>query len=516
MLTKPQIFDVDTSAAIEGDPSEDPRPLALVIGSGFGGLAAAIRLGARGYRVQVLEKLDRPGGRARVFEQDGFTFDAGPTIVTAPYLLHELWRLAGARLEDDVDLREMDPYYRIRFDDGMVFDATADPERMKAEIAKFSPDDVAGYDAYYAASQRAFEGGFNTMGMIPFTTFGSMLRKLPLVLWLNGHRSVYWLVSKYFKDPRLRIVFSFHPLLIGGNPFSVTSIYSLISHLEKTWGVHSAIGGTGSIVKGMVRLIERQGGELRLNCDVAEITTKGNRATGVRLSSGEEIKAPVTVCNADTLWTYENLLPGRKRRTVWRNLAPQAHSMGLFLWYFGTDKRYEDVAHHSILLGPRYKGLLRDIFRRKQLSDDFSIYLYRPTATDPSMAPEGCDAFYALVPVPHLGSGTDWEAEAEAKRQALEARLAETVLPDLGRHVVTSKMLTPLDFKQDLNAIQGAGFGPEPLLWQSAWFRPHNVSEEVEGLWMVGAGTHPGAGIPGVLTSAQIVDELIPEASNVR
>ncbi|MEM8791358.1 MAG: phytoene desaturase [Pseudomonadota bacterium] len=516
MLTKPQTFDVDKSAAIAGDPSADPRPRALVIGSGFGGLAAAIRLGARGYRVTVLERLDQPGGRARVFEQDGFTFDAGPTIVTAPYLLEDLWRIAGSRLDQDIDLREMDPYYRIRFDDGLVFDATADPERMKAEIAKFNPDDVAGYDAYYEASRRAFEGGFNTMGMIPFNSLGSMIRKLPLVLRLNGHRSVYWLVSKYFKDPRLRVVFSFHPLLIGGNPLAVTSIYSLISHLEKTWGVHSAMGGTGALVKGMVRLIERQGGEIRLNADVAEITTKGDRATGVRLTSGETLKAPVTVCNADTLWTYENLLPGRKKRSVWRNVAPQAHSMGLFLWYFGTKRRYEDVAHHSIVLGPRYRGLLRDIFRKKRLTDDFSIYLHRPTATDPALAPSGCDTFYALVPIPHLGSGTDWKAEGEAMRQRLEARLEETVLPNLGREVVTSKILTPLDFKRDLNAIEGAGFGPEPLLWQSAWFRPHNTSEEVGGLWMVGAGTHPGAGIPGVLTSAQIVDELIPEAADVR
>ncbi|MEM7668223.1 MAG: phytoene desaturase [Pseudomonadota bacterium] len=514
-MTKFETFKIDSTAA-DSDASADSRPRALVIGSGFGGLAAAVRLGAKGYRVTVLEKLDQPGGRARVFQQDGFSFDAGPTIVTAPYLFKELWEIAGRTFEDDIDLREMDPYYRIRFDDGSVFDATADPDRMKAEIAKFNPADVDGYDAYYAASQRAFEIGFNQMGLMPFTTFGSMLRKLPDVLRLNGHRSVYWLVSKYFKDPRLRIVFSFHPLLIGGNPLAVTSIYSLISHLEKTWGVHSVIGGTGALVRGMVSLIEGQGGEIRLNAEVDEILTQGNRATGVRLASGEEINAPVTVCNADTLWAYDNLLPGRRSRLVWRNMAPQAQSMGLFLWYFGTDRRYDEVAHHSIVLGPRYRGLLKDIFRTKHLSDDFSIYLHRPSASDPSVAPEGCDAFYALVPVPHLGSGTDWQGVAEEKRKALQKRLEDTVLPGLGSHVITSKVLTPLDFQSDLNAIDGAGFGPEPLLWQSAWFRPHNVSEEVENLWMVGAGTHPGAGLPGVLTSAQIVDELIPEAHLVR
>ena len=509
MFTKPETPQVDRPL---GD-GFDPRPRALVIGAGFGGLAAAIRLGARGYRVTVLERLDQPGGRARVFDQDGFAFDAGPTIVTAPYLFEELWRLAGRRLEDDVELKLMDPFYRIRFDDGSVFDACGDEDRMRAQIRALAPEDEAGYDRYLEASKRAFDIGFVGMGQEAFNTLPSMLRRLPDVLRLNGHRSVHWLVARHFKNPKLRIVFSFHPLLIGGNPFAVTSIYSLISHLEKTWGVWSAMGGTGALVRGMVRLIEGQGGEVRLNADVAEITTEGRRATGVRLADGERIAAPVVVCNADTLWSYEHLLPGRKTLGAWRNIVPPQHSMGLYVWYFGTDRQYRDVAHHSILLGPRYKELLRDIFRRKRLADDFSLYLHRPTATDPSLAPEGGDAFYALCPVPHLGSGSDWTVEGPKRRAAIIRRLEETVLPDLSRHIVTERVMSPLDFRDDLNAIQGAGFGPEPLLLQSAWFRAHNSSEEVEGLWMVGAGTHPGAGLPGVLTSAQIVDDLIPEAA---
>lgn len=509
MFTKPETPQVDRSLG-EGF---DTRPPAIVIGSGFGGLAAAIRLGARGYRVTVLEKLDQPGGRARVFEQDGFAFDAGPTIVTAPYLFEDLWRIAGRELSDDVDLRMMDPFYHIRFDNGDIFNACGDEARMREQISAFAPGDLDGYDRYLAASKRAFDIGFAEMGQESFDTLGSMLRRLPDVLRLNGHRSVHWLVSKYFKDPRLRVVFSFHPLLIGGNPFAVTSIYSLISHLEKNWGVWSAMGGTGALVRGMVKLIEGQGGTVRLNADVAEITTSGDRATGVRLANGEVLEAPVTVCNADTHWAYKNLLPGRKSLGAWRNIVPPKNSMGLFVWYFGTDRRYEDVPHHSIILGPRYKALLNDIFRKQRLAEDFSLYLHRPTATDPSLAPDGCDGFYALCPVPHLGSGTDWAVEAERRREAVQRRLEETVLPDLGRHVVTSKTLTPLDFRDDLNAIQGAGFGPEPLLLQSAWFRAHNTSEEVKGLWMVGAGTHPGAGLPGVLTSAQIVDDLVPEAA---
>lgn len=493
--------------------ASDPRPHAAVIGAGFGGLAAAIRLGARGYRVTVFETHDQPGGRARVFRQDGFTFDAGPTIVTAPFLFEELWRLAGREMAEDVDLRPMDPFYAIRFDDGSVFRCTGCSDAMRAEVAKFSPGDVAGYDRYLETSKRAFQTGFMEMGRQPFTTLGSMLARVPQMLALKGHRSVYSLVSDHFRDERLRTVFSFHPLLIGGNPFSVTSIYCLIAHLEKEWGVHSAMGGTGAIVAGMAGLVERLGGTIRYEAPVAEITTEGDRATGVRLASGEIVPAAVTVCNADTLWAYERLLPGRRNRKAWRNILPPRHSMGLFVWYFGTDRRYEDVAHHSIVLGPRYRGLLKDIFRRQRLAEDFSIYLHRPTATDPSLAPEGCDAFYALTPVPHLGSGTDWEAVAEDRRLALERRLSETVLPNLGAHVVTSRMMTPLHFRDELNAIQGAGFGLEPILTQSAWFRPHNVSDEVEGLYMVGAGTHPGAGLPGVLTSAAIVDELVPDAA---
>lgn len=490
----------------------DSRPHAVVIGSGLGGLAAAVRLGARGYRVTVFEKLDQPGGRARQFRQDGFTFDAGPTIITAPFLLEELWALCGKRMSDDVDLRSMDPFYQIRFDDGHVVACSAHADLMRAEIARLCPGDLAGYDRYLEASRRAYEIGFLRMGTAHFAKFTTFLKHIPDVLSLSGQQSVYGFVSRFFKDPRLRTVFSFHPLLIGGNPYAVTSIYCLIAHLERTYGVHSAIGGTGAIVDGLVRLIEGQGGAVRLNAPVEEILQADGAAVGVRLESGETVRAAQVICNADATWAYANLIKGPRKRWTKSKIAGSDYSMGLFVWYFGTDRQYPELPHHSILLGPRYGGLLDDIFRHKRLAPDFSVYLHRPTATDPALAPAGCDTFYALCPVPNLDAGIDWNVEGERRRAAIQARLEATVLPDLGRHIVTSRVMHPVHFRDELNSTKGAGFSLEPLLWQSAWFRPHNRSEELRNLVMVGAGTHPGAGVPGVLTSAQLVDQLVPHA----
>jgi phytoene desaturase len=498
-------------------PSRAARPHAVVIGSGFGGLAAAVRLGARGYRVTVLEKLAAPGGRAYVHRRDGYTFDAGPTIVTAPFLLEELWAMCGRRFADDVELRLMSPFYRIRFDDGETFDYSGDPELTRREIARYSPADVAGYDRYMAASEKIFRVGFEELGHVPFDSLADMARIVPDMVRLGSYRSVYGLVSKFVKDPRIRVVLSFHPLLIGGNPFAVTSIYSLISFLERRWGVHSAIGGTGRIVDGLASLIEGQGGELACNAEVAEILVDRGRATGVRLAGGEVLEADVVVSNADAAWTYRHLLPAAARRR-WsdRRVERARYSNGLFVWYFGTRRRYDDVAHHTIMLGPRYRGLLRDIFERKRLAEDFSLYLHRPTATDPSQAPEGCDSFYALSPVPHLGGDVDWSVAAEPYRRAIEQRLAETVLPGLPGEIATSMVTTPADFEQRLLSFRGAGFSFEPLLTQSAWFRPHNRSEDVDRLYFVGAGTHPGAGIPGVLSSARVLDSVVPDAQALR
>ncbi len=492
------------------------RPHAVVVGSGFGGLAAAIRLGVRGFRVTVLERLDQPGGRARVFEQDGFTFDAGPTVITAPFLFEELWELCGRKLADDVDLRPVHPFYRIRFDDGDVFDYSGDPDLMREEIRRFSPGDVAGYERFLAMSERIFETGFTRLGHVPFDDFWSMARIIPDMIRLQSHLTVFRLVARFIKPPKLRQVLSFHPLLVGGNPFATTSIYTLIAYLERKWGVHFPIGGTGALVDGMLGLIDGLGGELRLNADVVEVLVEDGRARGVRLRSGDEIRADIVVSNADSAWLYRNLVPESARRT-WTNrkLERSRYSMGLFVWYFGTKRQYPDVAHHSILLGPRYKGLLDDIFGAR-LARDFSLYLHRPTTTDPALAPEGMDAFYVLSPVPNLEATVDWKSRAEPYREAIAGHLADTVMPGLQSEIITSRVMTPLDFRDELLSFRGAAFSFEPILSQSAWFRPHNRSKDVDGLFLVGAGTHPGAGVPGVLSSARVLDSVVPDPKAFR
>ncbi|HTJ80348.1 MAG TPA: phytoene desaturase [Polyangiaceae bacterium] len=492
----------------------EPRPHAIVIGSGFGGLAAAIRLGARGYRVTVLEKLDAPGGRAYVHRQDGFTFDAGPTVITAPQLLSELWALAGKRLEDDIDLRPVFPFYRIRFDDGQTFDYSGDAEKMRAEVARLAPEDVAGYERFLETSERIFKVGFEELAHVPFDTWTDMARIVPDMLKLRSYRTVYGLVASHVRDPRLRQVLSFHPLLVGGNPFSTTSIYTLIAFLERQWGVHFPVGGTGALVRGMVGLIEGQGGRVRLGAEVRRIVVESRRARGVELADGERLDADVVVSNADSAWTYRHLVePEARRRWTDKRIERSRFSMGLFVWYFGTKRQYPDVAHHTILLGKRYRPLLDDIFEKHVLADDFSLYLHRPTATDPSLAPAGNDAFYVLSPVPNLASGTDWNAEAEPYRRRIEAYLEQSVLPDLSREIVTSRVTHPLEFQDRLCSFRGAAFGFEPVLTQSAYFRPHNRSEDVEHLYIVGAGTHPGAGVPGVLSSARVLDRVVPDAA---
>lgn len=486
-------------------------PKAIVIGSGFGGLAAAIRLSCRGWHVEVLEKLDAPGGRAYVWKQDGFSFDAGPTIVTVPHLLEELWTLCGRKLSDDVELRPMDPFYRIRFDDGSWFDYSGDPDHMRAEVARFDPDDLAGFERFLEEAALCYRLGFEKLGARAFDSIGDLLTAVPDLARMRGWRSIFDMVCSHLRNPKLRVAMSFHPLLIGGNPLSVTCVYSLINTLERRFGVHWAMGGTGSLIRGMVKLLAERGVAVRCNAEVKRIVVEGGRATGVELADGSVQRADIVVSNADTAWTYKHLIaPEHRRHWSDRRIERGRYSMSLFVWYFGTKRRYDDVPHHMMLLGPRYEELLTDIFKRHKLAEDFSLYLHRPSATDPSVAPEGHDAFYVLAPVPHLDSGTDWATQAEPYRRAIEARLEATVLPGLRGQIVTSRITTPQDFHDRLLSYKGAAFGLEPLLLQSAWFRPHNRSEDVAGLFMVGASTHPGAGVPGVLMSAKALEKVIP------
>lgn len=488
----------------------------VVIGAGFGGLAAAIRLQASGHEVVVVEKRDRAGGRAYVFHQDGFVFDAGPTIITAPAMIDELFALAGRRTSDAVRLVPLDPYYNVRFEDGSVFRYTGDHQRLRAEVQRFNARDVEGYERFSAAAERVFETAFPLVDR-PFTTLADMARVIPDLVRLRADRSVADLANRCLQDERLRQVFSFHPLLIGGHPFRSSSIYALIHVLEKRWGVWFAMGGTGALVDALAQLFRDLGGELRLRAEAAriEVDPASGRAHAVELDGGERLAADAVVSNADVAFTYRRLVPSSVRRVnTDRRLARLRYAMSLVVIYFGTDRRYEEMAHHEVLMGPRYKGLLDDIFRRKRLAPDFSLYLHRPTATDASLAPPGCDSWYVLSPVPHLGARIDWAQAIGPYRDAIVRYLEQRYLPDLGRHIVAEHRVDPRYFHETLNSHLGSAFSVEPILTQSAWFRPHNRSEDVPNLYLVGAGTHPGAGVPGVLSSGKIVAEMIGDASD--
>ena len=491
---------------------------AVVIGAGFGGLAAAIRLQARGYQVTLLEMRDKPGGRAYVYQDRGFTYDAGPTIITVPFVLEELWAKARCKLADDVRLAPCNPYYRIVFPDGRTFNYAGKETEIEAEIAKFNPADVAGYRAFARKSAKIFYRAFTDLADQPFTRFWDMMRITPDLIRLRADQSVFQMVASHIKDPCLRQAFSFEPLLIGGNPLRSSSIYSMIHHLEKTWGVHYVMGGTGALVRAMTKLFASIGGVLHCNCRVAEIECENvpggrPRARAVRTMDGQRFGADIVVSNGDVANTYRKLIkPQFRMKWTDQRLERMRYAMSLFVVYFGTNRTYPHLAHHTIVLGPRYEGLLTDIFDHKTLAHDFSLYLHAPTRTDPSMAPPGHECFYVLSPVPHLGGGQDWGAIKEEYADRILASLEnENLVPDLRKHLVSKLIFTPKDFETRLDAYLGSAFQFEPILTQSTWFRPHNVSEDIEGLYFVGAGTHPGAGLPGVLSSAKLLDRVILE-----
>lgn len=486
---------------------------AIVIGAGFGGLALAIRLQSAGVATTIVEARDQPGGRAYHWRREGFTFDAGPTVITDPPCLEELWSLSGQDMATDVELVPVMPFYRLNWPDGTRFDYSNDDAKLHAEIARLNPDDVAGYERFLTYSQGVYEQGYVKLGSAAFLDFASMIRAAPALMKYQAWRSVYSMVSSFVRDERLRQALSFHTLLVGGNPMTTTAIYALIHAIEKRGGVWFARGGTNALVAAMVRLFERLGGTLRLGDPVAAIETAGDRVTGVTTQGGWRGEADMVACNGDLMHSYRDLLAGHARgATLARRLSRKRWSPSLFVVHFGVKGEYPDIAHHSILFGPRYKGLLDDIYGGV-VPDDFSLYLHHPSITDPGMAPPGHSTFYALAPVAHLGKAkADWDgAFGERFASAILEEVERRVLPGLRANLVTRFHYTPADFGRDLSAHLGSAFSLEPVLWQSAWFRAHNRDDAISNLYFVGAGTHPGAGIPGVVGSAKATAALMLE-----
>ena len=483
----------------------------IVIGSGFGGIAAALRLRAKGHKVTLIEKHPDLGGRARVFKKNGFTFDGGPTVITAPYLINELFDLFKKDPKDYIKLTPLKIWYQFIFEDKTKFDYSGNESEMKNQIQKINKTDVKGYEKLVNFTKKIFDKGFTELADVPFDKPFVMLKQLPALLKLKSYKSVYSLVSSYIQNEKLRRMLSMHPLLVGGNPFSTTSIYGLILYLEKKWGIHYSMGGTGNIIKGYEKLMNEVGIKILKESEVTKIISKNNKISGIQINNRIDIDADNVICNADPPAVYEKLLGQNKNNSIlfnWKKNRME-YSMGLFVYYFGTKKIYENVEHHTIKFGNKYKEHLDDIFDKKKLNEDISYYLHRPTATDKSMAPQGNDCFYVLVPVPNNQSKINWDIEGKKMKKLVIEKMEKDLMPNLSENIVEDFYLTPDYFEKDLNTKYGSGFSIQPKFTQSAYFRFHNKSEVYDGLYFVGAGTHPGAGVPGVLSSAKVLDKII-------
>ena len=483
----------------------------IVIGSGFGGIAAALRLRAKGHKVTLIEKHPDLGGRARVFKKNGFTFDGGPTVITAPYLINELFDLFKKDPKDYIELTPLKIWYQFIFEDKTKFNYSGNEAEMESQIQKINMVDVKGYERLVNFTKKIFDKGFTELADVPFDKPFVMMKQLPALLKLKSYKSVYSLVSSYIQSEKLRRMLSMHPLLVGGNPFSTTSIYGLILYLEKKWGIHYSMGGTGNIIKGYEKLMNEVGIKILKESEVTKIISKNNKISGVQINNQINIDTDNVICNADPPAVYEKLLGQNKNDSIlfnWKKNRME-YSMGLFVYYFGTKKIYENVEHHTIKFGNKYKEHLDDIFDKKKLNEDISYYLHRPTATDKSMAPEGNDCFYVLVPVPNNQSKINWDIEGEKMKKLVIDKMEKDLMPNLSENIIEDFYLTPDYFEKDLNTKYGSGFSIQPKFTQSAYFRFHNKSEVYDGLYFVGAGTHPGAGVPGVLSSAKVLDKII-------
>jgi len=483
----------------------------VVIGSGFGGIAAALRLKAKGHEVTLIEKHQDLGGRARVFKKNGFTYDGGPTVITAPYLINELFELFKKNPKDYIDLTPLKIWYQFVFEDKSKFNYSGDEDEMKKQIQNISKEDFEGYKKLVQFTKKIFDKGFTELSDIPFDKPFVMMRQFPSLLKLKSYKSVYSLVSSFIKDEKLRRMFSMHPLLVGGNPFTTTSIYGLILYLEKKWGIHYSMGGTGNIILGLEKLMNEVGIKIIKGHEVFKINSIKNKVTGIQLDNEKNIEADYVICNADPPAVYEKMLKDNLKNSLFFNWKKKRmeYSMGLFVYYFGTKKIYENIEHHTIKFGNKYKEHLDDIFDKKKLNSDISYYLHRPSATDKSMSPPGQDCFYVLVPVPNNQSNIDWSKEGEKMKNLVIDKMEQDLMPDLRKNIVEDFYLTPDYFEKDLNTKYGSGFSIQPKFSQSAYFRFHNKSEICDGLYFVGAGTHPGAGVPGVLSSAKVLDKIL-------
>ncbi len=483
----------------------------IVIGSGFGGIAAALRLKAKGHKVTLIEKHPDLGGRARVFKRNGFIFDGGPTVITAPHLIKELFELFKKDPKDYIKLSPLRIWYQFIFEDKSKFNYSGNETDMKNQIQNLSHEDIKGYESLVNFTKKIFDKGFTELSDVPFDKPFVMMQQLPALLKLKSYKSVYSLVSSFIKNEKLRRMLSMHPLLVGGNPFTTTSIYGLILYLEKKWGIHYSMGGTGNIINGFEKLMNEVGIEIIKNNEVTKIISNDNKIIGVQLKNHPDIIADNVICNADPPAVYEKLLNDNCKSSYlfkWKKNRME-YSMGLFVYYFGTKKIYNNVEHHTIKFGNKYKEHLDDIFNKKKLNNDISYYLHRPTATDKTMAPDGNDCFYVLVPVPNNQSGIDWKIEGERMKNLVVDKMEKDLMPNLKDNIVEDFYLTPDYFEKDLNTKFGSGFSIQPKFTQSAYFRFHNKSEIYDGLFFVGAGTHPGAGVPGVLSSAKVLDKIL-------
>ena len=482
----------------------------IIIGSGFGGLASALRLRAKGYDVTLVEKHPDLGGRARVFKKEKFTYDGGPTVITAPHLFNELFSLFNKKISDYVKIVPLALWYRFVFSDGETFDYNGNDKSMEEQVSKFSSEDYIGYKKLVNFTEKIFDKGFTDLADKPFNNLIFMMKQVPALLKLKSYKSVYSLVSNYISNEKLRRVFSMHPLLVGGNPFSTTSIYTLILFLEKKWGIHYSMGGTGNVVNALEKLMKEENIKIIKDAEVTEILTEAKIVKAVRINNSEIITCDYLICNADPPNVYKNLIKSKENYNFLfkQKMKRMDYSMGLFVYYFGSKKKYNDVAHHTIYFGKSYEKHLNKIFEKKILSEDISYYLHRPSATDPNMAPEGQDAFYVLVPVPNNLSKINWANEGDKFKNLILDKMDKSVLPGIKENVVSDFYLTPDYFEKDLATLHGSGFSIQPKFSQSAYFRFHNQSEIFNNLYFVGAGTHPGAGMPGVLSSAKVLDKL--------